>query len=157
MSKRHLTYALVSLLAGTALTTACDTIDCTLYNTVSLRCSFYSGGKAVKLDDTLTVSAPGTDSILVNRMLGATNLELPLSYAQDEDTLVLHVYGPEIDLRDTLWIKKTNTPHFESPDCPTNMFHKIQAVRCAGTFIDSVTITRSLVDYDQSENLRIHL
>lgn len=157
MSKIHPTRALTALLAASALLAACDSIDCTLYNTVSLSCSFYSEGKAVKLDDTLTVSATGTDSVLVNRMLGASTLELPLSYAQSEDTLVLHVYGPELDVRDTLWVEKTNTPHFESPDCPTNMFHQIKSVRHTSTFIDSVTITRSLVDYDQTENLRIHL
>ncbi len=157
MSKRHALHSLGTLVAGVAALTACDSIDCTLYNTVTLTCSFYSEGKTVKLSDTLTVSAPGTDSILVNRMVGASTLDLPLSYTQDTDTLVLHVYGPEFDARDTLWVEKSNTPHFESPDCPTNMFHQIRSVRHSGTFIDSVTITRSLVDYDQTENLRIHL
>lgn len=136
---------------------SCDSIDCTLYNTVSLRCAFYSEGKTVKLTDTLTVSTLGTDSILINRMVGASALELPLSYSQEQDIIVLHVYGQEYEMRDTLWIEKTNTTHFESPDCPTAMFHQIMSVEHTGNFIDSISITRSLVDYDQTENIRIHL
>lgn len=157
MGHRHTTHRLATLILGTAALAACDSIDCTLYNTVSLTCTFYSEGKAVKLTDTLTVSALGTDSILVNSMVGASQLDLPLSYAQDRDTLVLHVYGQDFDARDTLWVEKTNTPHFESPDCPTTMFHKIMSVQHTGTFIDSISITRDQVDYDQTENLRIHL
>lgn len=158
MSKRRpLIRTMATLLLGAAMVVACDSIDCTLYNTVELSCSFYSEGKAVKLTDTLTVSALGTDSVLANKLVGASTVNLPLSYSQEVDTLVLHVYGEEYDARDTLWIEKSNTPHFESPDCPTNMFHQIKSVRHSSVFIDSVTITRSLVDYDQTENLRIHL
>lgn len=157
MSNRHIRHTLGAIAVGAAALAACDSIDCTLYNTVSLACSFYSEGQAVKLTDTLTVSALGTDSILVNSLIGASKLELPLSYSQDADTLVLRIYGKEYDLSDTLWVEKTNTPHFESPDCPTTMFHQIKSVRHTSTFIDSVTITRNLVDYDQTENIRIHL
>ena len=157
MSNRNLSGKLAIMAAGMALLAACDTIDCTLYNTATLTCSFYSEGKTVKLTDTLTVSALGTDSVLVNRMVGASTLDLPLSYSQPCDTIVLHVYGPDFDARDTLWVEKSNTPHFESPDCPTTMFHQIQSVRHSSTFIDSISITRNLVDYDQTENLRIHL
>lgn len=157
MGHRHTTHRLAALILGTAALAACDSIDCTLYNTVSLTCTFYSEGNTVKLTDTLTVSALGTDSILVNSMVGASKLDLPLSYAQDCDTLVLHVYGPDFDARDTVWVEKTNTPHFESPDCPTTMFHKIISVQHTDMFIDSISITRDQVDYDQTENLRIHL
>ena len=157
MSNRHIRHTLGAIAVGAAALAACDSIDCTLYNTVSLACSFYSEGQAVKLTDTLTVSALGTDSILVNSLIGASKLELPWSYSQDADTLVLRIYGEEYDLSDTLWVEKTNTPHFESPDCPTTMFYQIKSVRHTSTFIDSVTITRNLVDYDQTENIRIHL
>ena len=109
----------------------------------------------------LTMMLLGTQlfvaGFLVNSLIGASKLELPLSYSQDADTLVLRIYGEEYDLSDTLWVEKTNTPHFESPDCPTTMFHQIKSVRHTSTFIDSVTITRNLVDYDQTENIRIHL
>ena len=107
--------------------------------------------------DTLTVSALGTDSILVNSLVGASSLELPLSYMQEQDTLVLHIYGMDYNLRDTMWVEKTNTTHFESPDCPTAMFHQITSVRHTHHIIDSISITRSLVDYDQTENIQIHL
>lgn len=115
MSNRHIRHTLGAIAVGAAALAACDSIDCTLYNTVSLACSFYSEGQAVKLTDTLTVSALGTDSILVNSLIGASKLELPLSYSQDADTLVLRIYGEEYDLSDTLWVEKTNTPPPEPP------------------------------------------
>ena len=116
MSNRHIRHTLGAIAVGAAALAACDSIDCTLYNTVSLACSFYSEGQAVKLTDTLTVSALGTDSILVNSLIGASKLELPLSYSQDADTLVLRIYGEEYDLSDTLWVEKTNPPPFDLAD-----------------------------------------
>ncbi|MGN0233116.1 MAG: DUF6452 family protein [Bacteroidaceae bacterium] len=144
------------VLAVTTLV-SCDSIDCTLYNTVSLSCTFFSEGNAVKLTDTLTVSAFGTDSILINRVVGVASLELPLSYRQEQDTIVLHLYGEGYDMHDTLWIEKSDITHFESPDCPTAMFHQIISVEHTHNIIDSIIIIRSLVDYDQTENIRIHL
>ncbi len=134
----------------------CDTIDCTLENTVSYTCNFYSEGKKITLNDALTITACGTDSVLLNNMQGAQSIQLPMSYWNDEDTLVMNVTGNEYALHDTLFIAKTNTPHYESPDCPTNMFHEITSVRCTHTFLDSITITQALVNYDKVENIQIH-
>jgi hypothetical protein len=135
----------------------CDTIDCTLYNTVICKASFYGDGKAVAITDVLTVTTCGVDSVLINQKREAQTLELPLSYWQDTDTLVFSVMGEEYALMDTLWIDKENSPHFESPDCPCTMFHRICAVRTTHTFIDSVTIVQPLVNYEETEHLQIHV
>ena len=136
---------------------ACDSIDCTLYNTVTCQASFYGDEKAVAITDVLTVKTCGVDSLLINQQSNTETMNLPLSYWQDADTLVLIITGETYALLDTLWIEKENIPHFESPDCPTSMFHRITSVRVTHTFIDSVTITQPLVNYDQAENLKIHV
>ena len=136
---------------------ACEEIDCSLYNTVSLSAGFYSDGYKVSITDTLTITTGTDEHILVNRMLGASEWEIPMSYWQDEDTLSLHVTGEGYSLTDTVWIQKTNMPHFESPDCPTHMFHEITAVRSTHHFIDSVTIVQAYVNYAQTENIQLHL
>lgn len=135
---------------------SCDTIDCTLNNTVAMTCNFFQDGKAVQLNDTLTITAAGTDSVLVNRKLGASSLTLPLSFFNPVDTLLLNVRNANYAVTDTLWIEKTSYNHFESPDCPVNMFHNITAVRSTHLFIDTVTISRKEVDFYQDENLQIH-
>ncbi len=84
-------------------------------------------------------------------------MKLPLSYWQDEDTLVLTVKGEDYLMRDTVWVKKTNQVHYESPDCPTTLFHEIEEVRSTNEFIKSITVIRSSVNYGLTTNLQIHL
>lgn len=136
---------------------SCESADCTLQNSVALHCGFYGGGKNVSLTDTLTVTTAGSDSVLLNRKVNAKDLVLPMSFWSDCDTLVLHLWGSEYDLRDTLFVEKTNTPHFEAPDCPTTMFHQITAARCTHQFIDSITVKADRVNYGEYEHIQIHL
>ena len=146
------------LTAVTLLLWTCDSIDCTLNNIVLCRANFYgSDGSAVSITAPLTVTTCGVDSVLINQQSGTSEMKLPLSYWQNEDTLVLTVTGDDYSIRDTIWIAKTNTPHFESPDCPTSMFHIISEVRTTHSFIDSVTIIKPLVNYEETENLQIYL
>ncbi len=147
----------VCLFFWLVLSPGCDTIDCTLYNTVICNVSFYASGQSVSLTDTLTVTTRGVDSILINKQTSTSTMTLPLSYWQDEDTLVLTVTGSGYMMVDTIWIAKENMPHFESPDCPTTMFHHIQHVRTTHAFIDSVSIIQPIVNYDQTEHLQIHV
>lgn len=153
---KHL-YKLIPGFFACMLAVACESNDCTLYNIVNMYAGFYKDGIPKRLNDTLTITACGSDSILLNRAVGMATLTLPLSYYQSEDTLVLTVKGKEFLVRDTLWVSKTNRTHFESPDCPTTFFHNITGIRSTHIFIDTVTVTRSSVNYDQTENLQIHL
>ncbi|MCR5535705.1 MAG: hypothetical protein K6F47_11155 [Bacteroidaceae bacterium] len=135
----------------------CDTIDCTLNNTVVMVSNIYQDGKAVEINDTLSITNPDASVVLLNSKTDASNLKLVLSYFQPVDTLVLTITGDGYQFEDTLWIEKTSYNHFESPDCPVNMFHHITEVRSTHVFIDSVSITQPDVNFAEHENLQIHL
>jgi len=155
-------HRLVFILSVFLLLAACETQDCTLYNYVGMYGKFYMDGAAVSINDTLTITSGKSGLMLLNRSVGTSKLTLPLSYWQEEDTLVLKIEGKDSEgerylLRDTVWIKKTNLVHYESPDCPTTLFHDIQEIRTTHEFIDSINIIRSSVNYETTDNLQIHL
>jgi hypothetical protein len=139
---------------------ACTSIDCPLNNVVYSRFTFYgtTDGKtsAVSLEDTLTVTAVGTDSVLVNKDYGASSLSLPVSYYNQTDVLLFLYASTAGQAHDTLWIDKTNYEHFESPDCPTAMFHNIQGIRHTRNFIDSIVVENPVIDYNENNNFKIY-
>ena len=148
---------LLLILSAILLLVACESYDCTLNNYVGMYGTFYRDGNAVSINDTLTITSGKTGMVLLNRSVGTSKLTLPLSYWHDEDTLVFSVESESYLLRDSVWIAKTNMVHYESPDCPMTLFHTIQSVRSTHEFIDSISIIRSTVNYETTENLRIHL
>lgn len=155
-NKKLLSWLVVMLFA------ACESYDCTLYNYVGMYGKFYKDGATVSIKDTLTITSGKAGLVLLNRSVGTSKLNLPLSYWQDEDTLVLKVEGRDslgtyYLFRDTVWVSKSNTVHYESPDCPTTLFHTIQEVRSTHVFIDSITIIRSSVNYETTDNLQINI
>ena len=139
------------------LLAACESYDCTLYNYVGMYGAFDRAGAAVSINDTLTITAGKRGPVLLNQSVATKSLNLPLSYWQDEDTLVLSIKGSDYLIRDTIWVTKTNTVHYESPDCPTTLFHTIQGVRSTHVFIKDITVIRSSVNYETTTNLQIHL
>ncbi len=154
--RRRINHLLLFLIAF--LFVACDESNCTLQNTIALQCGFYQGGSRVAISDTLTVTVAGSDSVLVNRSLRTSQLTLPMSFWASCDTLIFTVTDAESDTCvDTLWIEKTNEPHFESPDCPSYMFHRITSLRSTHEFIDSVCLMGDRVDFSQYEQIQIHL
>ena len=136
---------------------ACESYDCTLYNYVGMYGIFEQEGTAVQIKDTLTITSGKDGPTLLNRSVNTARLSLPLSYWQDEDTLVFTVKGEDYLVQDTVWISKTNQVHYESPDCPTTLFHEIQSIRSTHEFIESITVIRSSVNYELTNNLQIHL
>ena len=152
MKHRH--FAILSLLL---LLVACESYDCTLYNFVGMYGTFYRDGSAVQINDALTISSGKAGPVLLNGSVGTAKFTLQLSYWQDVDTLVFSVQGDDYLLQDTVWITKTNLVHYEAPDCPTKLFHTIQEVSSTHEFIKDITIIRSSVNYETTENLQIHL
>ena len=152
MSRRLLLIATSVLLLA-----ACESYDCTLNNHVGMYGAFDRDGVAVQIKDTLTITSGKNGPTLLNRSVNTASLTLPLSYWQAEDTLVFTIEGADYILEDTVWITKTNQVHYESPDCPTTLFHEIQSVRSTNEFIKSITVTRSSVNYELTNNLQIHL
>ena len=139
------------------LLAACESYDCTLYNHVGCYGAFYQDSASVSFDDTLTITAGKSGPVLLNKSVGTSRIDFSMSYWQDEDTLVLTVKGMDYLFQDTIWISKSNQVHYESPDCPTTLFHTIQGVRSTHEFIDSINVIRSSVNYEQTNNLEIHL
>ncbi len=150
-------HRLLLILSGILILAACESYDCTLYNFVGMYAVFDSDGEAVQITDTLTVTSGKSGPILLNNGVNTATLKLQLSYWQDVDTLVFYIKGKDYFLRDTVWVTKSNQVHYESPDCPTTLFHEIQSVSSTHEFIKDITIIRSAVNYETTTNLQISL
>lgn len=159
--------AVVAGAAFLALAAGCTNIDCPLDNVVVMQCNLYTyeTKEALTLSDTLSVVPAGRDTVLLNRAIGVSSFLLPLREGGEKDTLLLH-FSNERGQRatDTLFVDHTPQLHFESVDCPASVFHTIHAVR--GTShplsqlpltVDSVSLVRPIVNYDDIENVRIYL
>ena len=146
--------------ASLVLLVSCSSIDCPLNNVVGLKAGLRSAatGASYTLQDTLTITAAGTDSVLLNRATGIASLGLPLKYFGTTDTLRLRFSDAQGRVAtDTLYIS-------QNQDCPVLMFHKIGKIRWTShdlsqmpVTIDNVVVVRSLVDYQNAENIRIYL
>lgn len=139
---------------------SCNETACPLNNTVAAQFNFYRMSEenleAIQLLDTLTVTAVGTDSILVNRDLSAQGIQIPLSYARPADTLSLR-YASSTGgvVYDTIVILKESYPHFEAPECPTVTFHNVKGIRSTHRYIDTVQIVNPNINYNATENFKI--
>lgn len=157
---------------------SCASIDCQLDSVVVWTLSFYDSEmeEPLKLPCTLTVDAVGAGT-LYNKGTGITSMALPMSITAATDTLLLQWNWQEgnnagakeeadiaYDATDVLYIDHTNRPHFDAMDCPMAVFHDITDVRlnqqsgnARQLVIDSITITRTLVDYYDVENIRLYI
>lgn len=154
----HLTSATCWAALCMAICGGCDSIDCSLQNTVACRATFYNDrNQQVALTDTLDVLRTATDSVLYNKGIKPSEVHIPLSYYHDRDTLTLRVYGKDYEIRDTLVMEKKNIEHFESLDCPVKMFHTLTSIHSTRHFIDSVKIINPTVNYTNGENIKIYL
>lgn len=130
------------------LLAACSSVDCPLNNTVYT--NYQLMGKVTTLPDTLTITTTrqdGLDSVLINKQVNTDSFSLPMSFGQDVDIL----YFQTNSVLDTVWVSKTNEPHFESVDCGLNYFHTITTVRNTRNAIDSIVINNKEVTYDVSK------
>ena len=106
--------------------------------------------------DILTVSliVNGKDSVVVNHIANASNLQLPMSYTQECDTVV---FSYENNATDTLFVKHENIPFFTAIECGLAMYHRILGVTHTNAFIDSVAIINDYVNFDYNENIKLYL
>lgn len=145
---------LAALLA--MLLSACDSFDCKLENNILLKIGFYNEeGESVQLNDTLSVLAIGTDSILVNRNLRTHSLSLPMSHYRECDSLVLQVWGEDYVIYDTLALRKSNKEYFEGLNCPVKVKHELTSASSSHWMIKEIKIVNPTVDYTNGENIQI--
>lgn len=155
--KKIKTAALATLFALGTLT-ACDSIDCSLYNTVQCVMGFYdSEGNAVQINDTLSITAVPNEEVLFNRGVGVQQVGFPLSYYKDKDTIEIVVWNKYSEWTQLLVIEKQNIEHFESLDCPVKMYHTLKGVTIQPGFVDSVKIESPNIEYNNGENIKIYL
>ena len=132
------------------LVSACSSIDCPIENKVY--CKYKLAGKVTQLSDTLSVDGLRPDEpnvVLLNREEDASEFSLPVSHVHAEDVLVLTLVNSASKASyDTIWLKKTNIPHFESVDCAPRYFHRIEKVTCTRHTLDSIIIKNSEITYD---------
>ncbi|MBM6993212.1 MAG: hypothetical protein I3J02_08115 [Prevotella sp.] len=136
------------MLLSVAFMVACSSVDCPLNNTVYT--NYKLMGNVTTLPDTLTISTTrqnGSDSVLINQQVNTDSFTLPMSFGLDEDILFFQTN----QLKDTVWVAKTNRPHFESVDCGLNYFHTITGVKYTRNAIDSIVVKQKEVTYDASQ------
>lgn len=149
------------------VTTSCSSIDCPVKNTVAV---YYAMMKhdadgvlvADTLQDTLwvwTKRSNGSDTLILNSLVGQSAFSLPISHQHPEDMLVFAISDTaHVITLDTLWLAKDDTPHFESVDCAVRFFHQLTGIRSTNHGIDSVVIRIPSVTYaDDITNINIFL
>lgn len=163
LHKRKQKTLCLALLLLSGLVTACSSIDCPLNNTVyTIYVLKNAELKPDTLKDTLYVWTPRQvtelgDTVLLNRSVRTTTFSLPMSYVNDVDVLCfLRQTTKQTLLLDTVWVYKTNTPHFESVDCSPNYFHEITDVKLTHNGIDSIVIASKTVNYVPKDNFYIY-
>ena len=146
---------------------ACTNIDCPLDNIVVMTSGLYHAedGSSLKLNSELTITSADGEHVLLNKLQDISSFELPLRHGVGTDTLLFNFSNLEGQFAvDSLFLTYTDQPHFESVDCPAALFHTLKEVRWSShslaemplTF-DKVEIVRSIVNYDDVENLKIYL
>ena len=119
-------FLILTIIGGAvSLHSACsDENDCSLAGRPMMYCTIYTinpDNPTIALKDTLdslTITALGTDSIILNNEKNVHTLMLPLRYTSDT-TVFIFRYDPkrrEKDV-DTLYIVQQNTPYFQSMEC----------------------------------------
>ena len=144
---------------------SCDNgADCNINNVAYNRIQLYS---AIAQYDTISsekYSYPGTltvklvingnDSVIVNNLVGASELQLPVCFTQECDTLVFEYSSAG---NDTLFIEHTNIPYFVSSDCGMAMYHHLTGLRHTNSLIDSAAIKEAFINYDWNENIKLYI
>ena len=160
---RKILYTLLLVTLG-----ACTNIECPLDNIVVMTGGLYNAedGKVTTLhDNELSITSADGEYVLLNRVKDISSFEIPLRQGVGNDTLLFWLENSVGQVAvDTLFLQYTDSPHFESLDCPAALFHSLKEARCTShplselpLTLHKVEIVRSLVDYDDVENLKIYL
>ena len=131
--------------------------DCSMATRAMMQCYFYTldpETEVVSNDtlDSLTVTAFGTDSIIINNQKKVHDLSLPLRYTADSTVLVFR-YSKT--LTDTLVVYQTNTPYFLSMDCGYQMKQSIKDVNYSRHSLDSIRFVNKEAGIYGTENLKL--
>lgn len=142
------------------LSSCTDESDCSIAGRSVLRCTVQTLSEETgkPIDHTLewlTVTALGTDSILVNADEEVSDVFLPLQYTVDSTAIILHYSAEDLLLTDTLIIRHLNTPYFVSMDCGYDMKQKINEVEYTRHVLDSIHMVSANTSNNGTRNLQL--
>lgn len=163
-----LSLIIIALSTTIGMITSCsDDNDCSLAGRAMMNCALFTidPESQVTLRDTLdslTVTAMGTDSIIINNMKKVHKLSLPLRYTSDATVFVFHYdYKRRPTYADTLYISHKNTPYFQSLECGYLMKQLIEkSAYVNGDFrgnikMESINILNNNANTNELQNLEI--
>lgn len=120
--------------------------------------------RVIKKDtlDSLTVTALGTDSILINNMKTVSTISLPLRFTEEQTAWVFHYdYKRRPRYADTVYIEHQNKLYFQSMECGYTMTQTIRSIRVrngavAGAIkMDSIKILNTNANINETQNLQV--
>ncbi len=135
--------------------------DCSMNARPMMECFLYTidreNNNTVLKDtlDSLTITAFGTDSIILNNQKRVHGLSLPLRYTADSTVLVFHYSKDPKIKKDTIVIRQKNTPYFLSMDCGYQMKQSITDRAYSRHNLDSIYIQKAEVISNGTENLKL--
>lgn len=141
------------------MTSCSEEADCSATARAMMQCNLYKMNPETQLVtkdtlDVLTVTAMGTDSVIINGQTNVSDISLPLQFATDSTALILQ-YGQDGERKDTVIIRHTNTPYFLSMDCGYQMKQHITAVSWTSHLLDSIYIENPEAGIYEKENLKL--
>lgn len=145
------------LLAGTVVSCS-EEDDCSMTtNRGMINCILYTIDSETSVIstytlDSLTVTAYGTDSVIINNQKEVEDISIPLRYTVDSTQLVFRYSR---NTTDTLIIRHTNTPYFVSMDCGYQMQQTITGIGYTRHRLDSIYISDNEAGIYGSENIRL--
>lgn len=159
---------LITCLAVGISTSCSDDNDCSLAGRAMMNCTLFTIDPETKTQlndtlDSLTVTAMGTDSIIINNMKKVHKLSLPLRYTSDSTVLVFHYdFKRRPTYADTLCITQKNTPYFQSMECGYMMKQLIESAESRkGTKVkgsvqmEAVKVLNKNANTNELQNLEI--
>jgi len=138
------------------LVSCAEETDCSMTARKMMNAGFYKKLNTAQKDtlDTLTVTALGTDSIIVNKDTKVFSESLPLNWTADSTALIFHYTNTT--KKDTIKIWHTNTPIFVSMECGYSMTQTISKVSYTKHVLDSIYVAYKLANIDAIQNIRIY-
>lgn len=130
--------------------------DCSMTARAMVQCYLYTiDQNDLAVNDTLdslTVTAFGTDSIIINNQKKVHDISLPLRYTVDSTKLVFRYSKTKTD---TIVIYHNNTPYFLSMDCGYQMKQSITKIVSTRHSLDSIYIANKEASIYGKENLKL--
>ncbi len=154
---------LLAMCSIVGISSSCsEDADCSMEGRRMIYCGLYTidpDNKETVLKDTLdslTITALGTDSIILNNQKKVTKLSLPLRYTADTTALVLHYdYKRRPEYTDTIYIVHNNIPFFESIECGYTVQQTVLKASFSTYQLDSIYIANKEAQAYETENFKL--